>query len=194
MKIKGYNSFGPQDNKELIPLIIPDNVDQFAVRYTWYSHKDNNTEFIKNYFINKNTKGLNIRKQTEHLNSLWENHNAIFNNSAKNGDLVWRVKVHNKYEETIDFVEVWRNKEILIDYFGPVKIVKSVPGWTSESSTKLSEAVFNAGFISRTWLPFQSISKKLASTYYDEFLRKSFNKDNCIINTPYKYYNYLNIE
>lgn len=182
LEVKAVNSWGEQDEVTRIPLVRPNGVNEYALRYVWISHRDDNRRFIDNYFVNKNDQGLNIRKQSQHLQSFWQYHNAVFDQSADNGDLIWRVKVHNKHSDTVDYIEVWKSREILEQHFGSGVPLRS-EGWDIEKASALSKGIYDLGFCVKNWLPFQTMSKSQAREWYQMFKFKSQQKQNCIINT-----------
>lgn len=179
-------NFSEEDQRPMICLIEPDNRGPWAVRYLWIQHRSDNESFFKNYFTNGNQKGLNVRKNTEHLQNDWKVHNLIFEESAKNGNLVFRIKIANEFSQSIDYIEIWRNKDILLEYFGynDVKLNNNIE-WQKDQRTRFAENLFESGFDIRYWSPYPLISKSKALTYYKSFVEKFKNKQNCIINTPY---------
>lgn len=181
-----YRNYGQQDNKEMVSLIDPDGRGPWALRYLWIQHTTDNDLFFNNYFNSGNQTGLNVRKQTQHLNNDWTKHNQIFEDSTANGNLVWRVKIGNYQCRSIDYIEIWRNSEILENYFGDgdSKINKTT-AWLNDERNSFAKNLYETGFDLRVWLPYQSISKELAAKYWNEFLEKYKNKDSCIINTPW---------
>lgn len=186
MNIVPVRNFGEQDHKEMFRLIDPDNNGNWAVRYLWIQHLDHNDDFYDGYFSGGNRKGLNVRKNTEHLQGDWSLHNKIFEDSGKNGDLVWRVKIGNDISKSIDYIEVWRTKEILLKYFGDRDIEFSEKTkWNISDRREFAERLFESGFDIRYLSPYPTISKKKAIDYYQIFLERFKNKQNCIINTAW---------
>ena len=177
---------GQPDNKEMIPLIEPDGKGPWAIRYMWIQHTTNNDEFFENYFNQGNKTGMNVRKQTTHLASDWSKHNEIFERSGKNGDLVWRIKVGNYKSRSIDYIEVWRNYDLLIDYFdfdrGGSKVNETTV-WEDNSRKEFAQQLFDTGFDLRVWEPYPLISKEQALEYWRLFVERYKNKEQCIINT-----------
>lgn len=195
------------DGMKLPPLIVPDGKGPWAVRYIWVKHKEQNDDFVSNYFNKGNNTvgtGLNLRKQTEYMQTAWNPHNQIFETSRDNGNLIWRVKVHNPLANSIDYVEVWRSQEILQSLFNPIKPegqvqVNDTTVRTAEDQRTLRMGLYEAGFevrgmrgrVSR----WPAVSKMTAMGWYRHFVQKFYAKDNCIINTPFnKDLNPLNIE
>lgn len=179
-------NFGEQDQKPMMCLIDPDNNGPWAVRYLWIQHLHNNETFFNNYFSGGNQKGLNVRKNTEHLKNDWKAHNLIFDESAKNGNLVYRIKIGNELSKSIDYIEIWRSKKILLSYFGydDIKLNDELE-WQRTDRKQFAEKLFESGFDIRYWSPYPEISKIKALQYYKIFVEKFKSKQNCIINTPY---------
>lgn len=165
------------------PLITPDNLGPWAVRYLSVQHRFDNDLFYNNYFSpDLKEAGMNIRKQTADLKTDWSAHNQIFYDSAADGNLVWRVKVGNKETKSIDYVEVWRSSDILNQYFGEHT---SIPNWTTDSRKEFKKQLFEGGFNITELGSFPLISKLQAIEYYKMFVAKWKAKDQCIINTPW---------
>jgi hypothetical protein len=177
-----------QDNKEMTALIAPDNFGPWAIRYLWIKNLNDNDTFYNNYFDPNLTKsGLNIRKQTTDLSDDWTAHNQIFFDSAQNGNLIWRVKIGNPVEKSIDYIEIWRSQDIVKTYFGnspDVKINDDIT-WTNPNRTNFLNQLRDKGFEIREWDEFPLISKKQAMLTYKDFVNLWYNKDKCIINTPW---------
>jgi len=168
-------------------LIDFDNIDEWAVRYVFMKHQSND-EFITNYFSKGNMPNLNVRKITSERADLWEPHNLVFSLSEINGDLIWRVKVHNKTTQSIDYIEVWKNKKIIADYFfnnDSDTILPDNTVWTSTQKQELSKMILDFGFIANSMNPVFGISKIQAFEYYNNFVNQSLEKGNCIINTKF---------
>jgi hypothetical protein len=172
--------------KPMEMLINPDSGGDWAIRYLWIQHRDDNETFTKNYFVQGSTQGMNIRKQTTHLQSTWKNHNAVFDQSAQNGDLIWRVKVFNPISNSIDYVEVWKNIDIIVRLFDTVAVLDDGNEWSNQEKQDLGLGIWNAGFCVRHLRPYTTISKNIAIAEYKKFVAQYKNKDNCIINTPMK--------
>lgn len=186
MIVTPYRNYGQQDNKEMIPLIEPDGKGPWAIRYLWIQHTTNNDDFFDNYFNEGNKTGLNVRKQTTHLATDWSKHNEIFNRSGQNGDLVWRIKIGNHESRSIDYIEVWKDVDVLINYFdfgrGGSK-VNDTTTWEDDSRKGFAQQLYEIGFDLRVWLPYQLISKEQAADYWKIFVERYKNKEQCIINT-----------
>lgn len=186
-QVPAFYSWDTIDHIQLTPLVIPDYIGPWGIRYIWIKHKERNIEFVNNYFIEGSNIGLNVRKQTTHLQNLWGSHNKIFEDSKLNGNLVWRVKVFNVFAQSIDYVEVWKSPEILTNTWG---LNGSDNGIRSkEESISLSNGLFNSGFEIRSWRDspnnWATVSKNTAIHWYLHFVKKWKARDNCIINTPW---------
>jgi hypothetical protein len=185
------------DGEQLPPLVVPDGQGPWALRYIWVKHRDRNDEFISNYFNKGNNAtgtGLNLRKQTAYMQTAWNPHNQIFETNRDNGNLIWRVKVHNPIANSIDYVEVWRSPEIISSMFRYIKEgeqVKVTDGVvrTAEDQKKLRTGLYDAGFEVRRWRDSDTnwprVSPQVAMMWYRHFVKKHLAKDNCIINTKY---------
>lgn len=185
------------DGMKLPPLVVPDGKGPWAVRYIWVKHREQNDEFVGNYFNKGNNStgtGLNLRKQTEYMQTAWNPHNQIFETSRDNGNLIWRVKVHNPLANSIDYVEVWRSQEILQSLFNPIQPdsqvqVNDTTVRTAEDQRTLRMGLYDAGFEVRGMrgkiARWPMVSKMVAMGWYRHFVQKFYAKDNCIINTPY---------
>ena len=171
----------------LPPLVFPDYDGPWGLRYLLIQHRENNDQFVVNYFKEGNDTGLNVRKQTTHLQPAWSSHNKIFEESKENGNLVWRVKVFNPLAMSIDYVEVWRSPDVLNQIWGNGLDDSGVR--SQEDSSSLSKGLYESGFDVRTWKEvnnsWATVSKHLAIEWYFHFVDKWKNKDNCIINTPW---------
>lgn len=164
-------------------LITPDNIGPWAVRYLSVKHRVDNSSFYNNYFSSTlKEAGMNIRKQTADLKTDWSAHNQIFYDSAADGNLVWRVKVGNKETQSIDYIEVWRNADILNYYFGDQP---NTPSWSTDKRKTFLEQLFESGFNITELHEFPLISKRHAMKYYKMFIDQWRAKDQCIINTPW---------
>lgn len=185
------------DGEQLSPLVIPDRQGPWAVRYIWVKHRDRNDDFVSNYFNKGNNStgtGLNLRKQTTHMQTAWNPHNQIFETSRDNGNLIWRVKVHNPIANSIDYVEVWRSPEIISSMFRYIKegeAVKVTDGVvrTSGDQKTLRNGLYDAGFEVRRWRDSETnwptVTPQVAMMWYRHFVKKHLAQDNCIINTKY---------
>lgn len=180
------------DNLELPPMVVPDHQGIWAIRYLWIRHRTKNDEFIANYFNKGNNAtgtGLNVRKQTAHLQDAWKPHNDIFNESAANGDLVWRVKVLNTFAQSIDYVEIWKSRAVLRRLWIPKSDANPDGVRTQEDIDALRQGVYDAGFEVRAWVDqfsgWPTVTKLRAMGWYKHFIDKWKAQDNCIINTPW---------
>ena len=188
MIIVPFRHYGGQDEKTMASLIDPNNTGPWAVRYVWIQHLEDNEKFYNNYFDPKLSQaGLNVRKQTANLKSDWAAHNQIFFDSAANGNLVWRVKIGNPRNHSIDYIEIWRSSEIAGKYFGeaPEDKINNEIDWPNSDRLTFNKNLYEAGFDIRSWRPYQTISKELATEYYKAFVNQNKNKQQCIINTPW---------
>lgn len=192
------------DGVQLPPLVIPDGKGPWALRYIWVQHRDRNDEFIANYFNKGNNSsgtGLNLRKQTAHMQDAWNPHNRIFEESRDNGNLVWRVKAYNALANSIDYIEVWRSPEIIRETFGARRpktpIQESVGEQDSavkaasdlarapEEIVKLRQGLAEAGFAPRVWSIWPRVHPVRAMHWYQHFVKRWENQDKCVINTRY---------
>jgi hypothetical protein len=188
MIVVPFKHYGEQDGIEMTPLIDPDNSGPWAVRYLWVQHTQDNNKFYNNYFDPSFSQaGMNIRKQTADLKSEWAAHNQIFFDSAADGNLVWRAKVGNPVNRSIDYIEIWRSCDIVKNYFSysSSNIESKNTAWQATNREEFNRNLFEAGFDIRDWRPYTSISKELAIEYYKKFVEQHKNKDRCIINTPW---------
>jgi hypothetical protein len=188
------------DGEELPPLVVPDGQGPWAVRYIWCKHKENNDEFVENYFAAKEEQpegepGLNLRKRTAYMQEAWNPHNAIFETSRDNGNLVWRVKVHNPLANSIDYIEVWRSPEVissLFHYIPPGESVKVTDGVerTSEDQIALRTNLYKEGFEVRRWYDNETdwpkVSPQLAMYWYWCFVKRHYAQDKCRVNTKWR--------
>ena len=178
MQVSSTRSWKTDVDKQSVSLVIPDYGNDYALRYVWMQHRFNNTEFIKGYFTGGNNSGMNVRKQTVELQAHWNRHNAIFNDSGKNGDLIWRVKVLNSLNNSIDYVEVWKSSEIIHS------LLEDESTWPVGSMDLLKQGIYEAGFSAQKWIPYPTISEEWSTRHYNFFLDLAKKKENCIINTP----------
>lgn len=192
------------DGTQLPPLVIPDGHGPWAVRYIWVKHKTRNDEFIANYFNKGNNTtgtGLNLRKQTSHMQDAWNPHNRIFEESRDNGNLIWRVKAYNANANSIDYVEVWRSRDIIKQTFGakrktPEATAVLPDGEKIEESpsplardveeiVKLRKGLDEAGFEPRVWGLWPEVHPLVAMRWYQHFVQRWQLQDKCVINTRY---------
>lgn len=173
----------PQDQKEMKMLIDPDDAGPWAVRYLWVQHRHDNDSFVNNYFDPTQTEaGMNIRKQTAELSDDWKAHNQIFFDSADNGDLVWRVKIGNPISHSIDYIEIWRSRDIVSKHFGQHP---DETRWEIDKRAKFKEQLYDKGFDIRELDTYPLISKRTAMLRYKDLIGQCERKENCIINTPW---------
>lgn len=174
------------------PLIVPDGKGPWAVRYLWIQHTKQNDEFVSNYFNwgnNAKGTGLALRKQPAQ-----DPHNEIFETSRDNGNLVWRVKTHNPFANSIDYVEVWRSAEVLDKLFNfnnrkKEVVVNNTIKRTVEARNELREGLSSAGFCVHRYFDVNSnwplISPMLAVRLFRHFQKKFIGQENCIVNTAF---------
>lgn len=182
------------DNTCLPTLVVPNGRGPWAMRYLWVKHRDDNTAFLANYFNKGNNTegtGLNLRKNTAHISS-WAAHNAIFETSRDNGNLVWRVKVFNQFANSIDIIEVWRSPLIIRQLFGDLKASATdrlTCDRTDEEKQELRLGLYNAGFEVRSFrgssTVYPLVGPVMAIGWYKHFVQRYMSKDKCIINTQY---------
>ena len=186
------------DGEQLPPLVVADGEGPWAIRYIWCKHTEKNDEFVKNYFVegcNDGQVGLNLRKRTAYMQKAWNPHNAIFETSRDNGDLVWRAKVHNPLANSIDYIEVWRSPEVISSLFryippGEKIVIAQGVERTAEDQVTLRTNLYNEGFEIRRWhdeiTDWPTVSPQLAMYWYWCLVKKHFAKDNCRINTKHR--------
>ena len=171
-------------DRQMLMLIESDNVQEWAIRYVFMQHIDNE-QFLANYFSPNGQSNMNVRKITQHKKELWNLHNKFIEDSGKNGNLLWRVKIFNRHSESIDYIEVWKNQEI-IDNFSSNDvdtIVESNQILTTDQKYMLSRMIYDHGFIARTVNAKLGISKLLAIEKYKYFCDLAETNSTCIINT-----------
>lgn len=183
MNVTPYKNFGEPDDKVFHSLIDPDDEGPWAIRYLWIQHRLDNDAFYENYFNGGNNTGYNVRKQTTDLKQHWNYHNQIFDKSAQNGDLVYRIKVGNSIDKSIDYVEIWRSVDILEKYFGAHDTQINNDLWQRDERKQFAKELFDRGFDIRALWPYRKISKIAALEGYRYFIDRFRNKENCIINT-----------
>jgi hypothetical protein len=114
--VQGYNKYSSNNFEDVIPLFIPDNVGPWAVRYIWVKNHD--VEFLQNYYsISDKGAKSNIRKSSVHLKEHWIPHNCLMINQGHLGNIVWRIKTANPFNNSVDIIEVWRSREIIESLF-----------------------------------------------------------------------------
>lgn len=114
IEVIGYNKFSTNRETKCIPLIEPDGIGPWTIKYSWI--KNQSPEFLKNYHTPGSTKS-NVRRSTHHLAEHWIPHNALIVNQGHLGNIVWRIKAVNEYNDSIDMIEVWRSGAIIEDLF-----------------------------------------------------------------------------
>jgi len=114
--VSGYNGLLPDILEESIPLFIPDELGPWAIRYLWIK-KDQDDNFLENYHSNKDGIKSNVRKSSVNLEKYWIPHNALIINQGHLGNIVWRIKINNPFNNSVDVIEVWRSKEIIKNLF-----------------------------------------------------------------------------
>lgn len=98
-------SFKPQ-----IPVFVPDELGPWALRYIFVTQEQLTERYSS---VGKS----NIRSSSSHLAPAWRSHNALIVNQGHLGNIVWRLKVVNKVNGSVDMIEVWRSREILNQLF-----------------------------------------------------------------------------
>lgn len=181
MFVNSVSSWKEDISIQSIPLVYPDNKEEFGLRYIWMKHRYDNNYFLKNYFNEGNQKGINVRDLTKDFKIQWNIHNEIFNQSAQNGNLVWRVKALNIKNRSIDYIEVWKNTKIIYE------LLEKNINWPEDSMNTLKKGLYDAGFSAQKWIPFPTVSREWVLSTYEIFKNKSKLKDNCIINTELKF-------
>lgn len=83
------------------PLFVPDEIGPWAVRYVFIKKSDLSQQY-------NSGSGSNIRSSSSHLNESWRAHNALMINQCHLGNVVWRLKIINRIDQTVDMIEVWR--------------------------------------------------------------------------------------
>jgi len=116
ISVSGHNGFSNEKFIDSIPLFIPDEQGPWAVRYLWITNQDKN--FLTNYHsVSQDGTKANIRKSSKHLGESWVPHNCLMINQGHLGNIVWRIKTSNPFNNSIDIIEVWRSREIIQDLF-----------------------------------------------------------------------------
>lgn len=113
--VKSFNEYSSQQLKDSIPLFIPDGVGPWAIRYLWIKKDDDN--FLENYHSTQNGTKSNLRRSSAHLGKYWIPHNCLLINQGHLGNIVWRIKTGNPFNNSIDVIEVWRSKKIIENVF-----------------------------------------------------------------------------
>jgi hypothetical protein len=186
MLVLATNKHDPSLNKMMNTAIDTDDKNGYYVRYAFMQHV-NNSLFIDNYFSSEN-KGpnINVRKMTSLYGDLWQPHNKYIIDSGYNGSLVWRVKILNSIENSIDYVEVWKHQLFIDNFSHDVDTVLNDGSiWTSCQKKNLSKVIYENGFIARNVNQILMISKELSTQLYYNFVDKSKRKEHCIINTVF---------
>lgn len=114
--VLGYNGLLPDILEESIPLFIPDELGPWAIRYLWIK-KDQDDNFLENYHSNQDGIKSNVRKSSVNLEKYWIPHNAVIINQGHLGNIVWRIKINNPFNNSVDVIEVWRSNEIIKNLF-----------------------------------------------------------------------------
>ena len=114
--VLGYNGLLPDILEESIPLFIPDELGPWAIRYLWIK-KDQDDNFLENYHSNQDDIKSNVRKSSVNLEKYWIPHNAVIINQGHLGNIVWRIKINNPFNNSVDVIEVWRSNEIIKNLF-----------------------------------------------------------------------------
>jgi hypothetical protein len=97
------------------------------------------------------------------------------------------VKVANEISQSIDYIEIWKNQEILNNYFGDNDTsIDNSKVWKRDSRKSFAKNLYDSGFDIRYWMPYPLIGKKCAMAAYKHFIDRCKNRNGCIINTPWK--------
>jgi len=116
ISVPGYAKNPVNQYEDCIPLFIPDDSGPWAVRYIWTKNQDK--DFVKNYYsISEDGTKSNIRKSSAHLGQYWIPHNCLMINQGHLGNIVWRIKTANPFNNSVDIIEVWRSREIIENLF-----------------------------------------------------------------------------
>ena len=113
--VLGHNEYDSVPFKESIPLFIPDEKGPWAIRYKWIKKDDEN--FLQNYHSTQAGVKANVRKSSAHLEKYWIPHNCLIINQGHLGNIVWRIKLDNPFNKSVDIIEVWRSKQIIEHVF-----------------------------------------------------------------------------
>lgn len=109
--VLSYNEYSETPLTESIPLFIPDGIGPWAIRYKWIKKNDEN--FLENYHNSQNGVKANVRKSSAHLEQYWIPHNCLIINQGHLGNIVWRIKIDNPFNKSVDVIEVWKSREII---------------------------------------------------------------------------------
>jgi hypothetical protein len=134
--VLGYNGLLPDILEESIPLFIPDELGPWAIRYLWIK-KDQDDNFLENYHSNHDGIKSNVRKSSVNLEKYWIPHNALIINQGHLGNIVWRIKINNPFNNSVDVIEVWRSKEI----------IKNLFDFEKEDSVTIEQAIIANPFV-----------------------------------------------
>lgn len=185
MNVLGINQIDLTYNKQMASLLESDDVDEWAIRYVWVQRRENNDDFIANYFrkdIQDAASGKNLRNSTMHLANIWAVHNKIIGESAQNGSLIWRIKIFNEVENSIDYMEVWKSRSIIESLF--LMDGNSANAEWNQKKSELAQGIYDAGFVTRIEVPIRCISRKFAAAQFKKFYEMSKQTNTIIINTP----------
>jgi hypothetical protein len=104
-----YNVCGLlSDSQYQIPTFVPDGVGPWCVRYVFIKQQS---------LVEQYNSSSNIRSSSSHLEQAWRAHNALIINQCHLGNVVWRLKVRNKINQSVDMIEVWRSRELIDNLF-----------------------------------------------------------------------------
>lgn len=171
---------GDASQEEWPLLVQPDDKGPWALRYVWFKH-ERNDEFVDGYFSAGTELKLNMRKLTADLAELWKPHNDALREAAVSKAIVYRVKVLNKANRSIDHVEVWRSPEKLHEFMHSDRDGR----WPEAVRQELGVQLRAKGFIiKRVSEPYPLISKTRALAAYTEFAKRAGLKDSCNLFTP----------
>lgn len=179
MYVNSVPSYYHDVNDINFSLVEPDG-GPYALRYIWMKHRHENLKFVQQYFKNGIPSGVNVRHLTNQHANLWSKHNSIFVESANNGNLIWRVKILNEVNNSIDYIEVWKSIDVVHT------LLEDNSDWNIEEMNELRKVIWEAGFRAQKWSPFPTVSVEWAVKNYNIFLEKAISLQNCVINTPMK--------
>lgn len=124
-----------------------------CIRYVTINHLIDNDNFVENYFntaiverennINPGL-GVNLRRSTRDLNDLWEPHNTTYTDSIN--ARLWRFKVYNGVNNSIDVVECWKTIELCKHYFQSEYINSNGQLWGNVQRLQLYSSLLNHHF------------------------------------------------
>jgi hypothetical protein len=164
-------------------LFEPDGKGPWAVRYNWIKHTSNQ-EFLDNYFEQGSSAlKLNLRNMTKDQAHLWKPHNDALAKAEITGRMVWRIKVLNEANQSIDHLEVWRSREDIEEVFHT-----DYPEWTDAVKEQLGRMTVERGFvICPLQRPYPLISKLQALRIYSGYIQQVQRRGKVRIETPMRF-------